>query len=944
MADANFEVQRLAELLAEANEQLARNGKVRQQTQDEITDAEMKAKYGVENFTKGTAKAAEAVTALAGSAFSAGKAMYDGKKGAAAFNDSLDDMSKAATAAGIALSLLIPGGIVIKAVVAGLTAVAGAAIAYTKAANEMADKQYKAFSGLQKSGAAAADGMGGVFRDAKKLGLSMNELDSMVSLVAENSTDLAQFAGSVSDGRKRLADMGQSLEANRAGFLKMGLSMQDVNEGMAGYLRTVQRTGAAQKMTNDQLAASARNYIYEQDVLTKITGMSAKKQQEATERALQEEQFLAKIRQLELNGETQKANELKKLNIMYSAQGEQVGAGFRALVNGNQRNADAQMVFRSSYGKVQEGINDVIAGTSKASGAFKKGADGFKQYVDGPGQQLAQLGASEGSFVKFSQAVSMANAAGMDMAAAEAKAEADLIARGAKGGKAQDAATEAMGNTIAKQIEANKAMESFVNLGVAPATEAMGVLADATIKAGNILNKLAPGGEGKITKKDTAEGGEAVGAIGLGIAGGLKGAAMGAMLGPIGAAVGAVIGSAAGVYLGGAAGKKIGELGGSAAGLPEGADGGMFSGPTTGYLARLHGNELVIPENQLMGTVQTGGMSSAGGLGEGGYEKLKKYNEDILKDVEKMVKVTDSDTKRTERYSLTYKRILDLKEELFDQEIEDLEAQKELRKTMASAGGGLLSGMFGGAQGGANTRSIGGGASGMGGGTGVKPPAAKTTSGSSNMSSMEGGQGLKASSNDLLQFGGASGSASNFEGLNDRLKTAVMNAADEYKSLTGNKLKINSAKRDPEDQLRLYQETIDAGRPGIGPTGMPVGRPGTSSHEKGQAVDIQNYNDPAALSALNRQGLQQVVPKDPVHFQLSGETGMIAEGPTSGYQATLHGKEAVIPMQNNSGDFVKMFETMAASNYKMVEMLDELVRVQRNSNDIQTKMLRTAQN
>ena len=73
-------------------------------------------------------------------------------------------------------------------------------------------------------------------------------------------------------------------------------------------------------MTNDQLAASARNYIYEQDVLAKITGMSAKKQQEATERALQEEQFLAKIRQLEMNGETEKANELKKLNIMYSAQ------------------------------------------------------------------------------------------------------------------------------------------------------------------------------------------------------------------------------------------------------------------------------------------------------------------------------------------------------------------------------------------------------------------------------------------------------------------------------------------------------------------------------------------------------------------------------------------------------------------------------------------------
>jgi hypothetical protein len=470
----------------------------------------------------------------------------------------------------------------------------------------------------------------------------------------------------------------------------------------------------------------------------------------------------------------------------------------------------------------------------------------------------------------------------------------------------------------------------------------MGVLADATIKAGGILNKLAPGGEGKITKKDAAEGGEAVGAIGLGIAGGLKGAAMGAMLGPIGAAVGAVIGSAAGVYLGGAAGKKIGELGGSAAGLPEGADGGMFSGPTTGYLARLHGNELVIPEDQLMGTVQTGGMGGPG-LGDGGYDKLKKYNEEILKDVEKMAKVTDADTKRSERYSLTYKLILDLKEELFNQEIEDLEKQKELTKTMGTMGSeiseafqSMLKGNLRSKPGMSGAFSAGQSSSGQG----LKP----SGGGGGNMSSMEGGQGLKASPNDLLQFGGQSGSASNFEGLNDRLKTAVMNAADEYKSLTGNKLKINSAKRDPEDQLRLYQETIDAGRPGIGPTGMPVGRPGTSSHEKGQAVDIQNYNDPAALSALNRQGLQQVVPKDPVHFQLSGETGMIAEGPTSGYQATLHGKEAVIPMQNNSGDFVKLFETMAAGNSKMVEMLDELVRAQKTGNDIQTKMLRTAQN
>lgn len=928
MADVNFEAQRLAELLAQANDELARYGKVRQQTQDEITDAEMKAKYGIENFTKGTAKAAESITALAGAAFGAGKAMYDGKKGAAAFNDSLDDMSKAATAAGVALTLLVPGGIVIKGVIAGLTAVATASIAYTKAANEMADKQYKAFSGLQKSGAAAADGMGGVYRDAKKLGLSMNELDSMVALVAESSTDLAQFTGSVSDGRKRLADMGQSLEANRAGFLKMGLSMQDVNEGMVGYLRTVQRTGAAQKMTNDQLAASARNYIYEQDVLAKITGMSAKKQQEATERALQEEQFLAKIRQLEMAGETQKANELKKLNIMYSAQGEQVGAGFRALVNGNQRNADAQMVFRSSYGKVQEGINDVLAGTGKAAGAFKKGADGFKQYVDGPGQQLAQLGASEGSFVKFSESVRMANAAGMDMAEAERKAEADLEARGAKGGKAQDAATEAMGNTIAKQISANKAMEDFVNQGVVPAIKAMEKLASATMAAGEAIS-----GHGSM---------------------------FGAMLRGIMRFLGLVEDKTQVERRSGAEMSQQGEGTTNEQGMDfaQFAEGGIAKGPETGYLVELHGEEAVIPMNKMGGGKVNDLDAIFGGSMGVGYDKLKKYNEEVLKDVEKMAKVTDADTKRTERYSLTYKRILDLKEELFNEEIEDLEAQKELRETIANAGGGLLSGFFGNksAMRGGNTPNMASGAT--AGGAGRPSSAAAMPGVGNNMSSMGGAQGIKGPETHEAVGSGGQGLKSSAPKL------------DTIRSKSGKSTQVNAEYAPKFQALIDYLDSVGYDISSLGGyVDRDVrGKPGVKSvHAHGGAIDINPGANPMGsqlitdmpenISAIANQlglgwGGNWTSVKDAMHFSVAAHEGGrvklseggVAVGPNSGYPATLHGEEAVIPLNNSGGNFIKMFETMAEGNSRMVAMLDELVRVQRNSNDIQTKMLRTAQN
>jgi hypothetical protein len=152
----------------------------------------------------------------------------------------------------------------------------------------------------------------------------------------------------------------------------------------------------------------------------------------------------------------------------------------------------------------------------------------------------------------------------------------------------------------------------------------------------------------------------------------------------------------------------------------------------------------------------------------------------------------------------------------------------------------------------------------------------------------------------IMKFGSGSGSQQNFEALNSTFKDAVTAAATEYNSVTGNKLTINSAKRDSADQQRLWDESVEAGRPGIGPTGMAIGKPGRSLHEKGEAVDIQNYKDPDAVAALNKQGLSQKVPGDPVHFQAL--EGGEFNGPKSGYpvEGTMHGREAIIPLDPNS--------------------------------------------
>ena len=197
-----------------------------------------------------------------------------------------------------------------------------------------------------------------------------------------------------------------------------------------------------------------------------------------------------------------------------------------------------------------------------------------------------------------------------------------------------------------------------------------------------------------------------------------------------------------------------------------------------------------------------------------------------------------------------------------------------------------------------------------------------------------------AKPDDVLQFSGASGSRKNFDALNGSMQTSLVSAGQQYFEQTGQKLQMNSGFRSSADQERLYNETVAAGRPGVSPSGMPVAPPGRSSHESGNAVDIQNFKDPKALAALAANGLRQTVPNDPVHFQLQAADGGVFSGPDSGYPATLHGEEAVIPLNNSGGNFVKIFEDMAMMIGKQTGAIDELIRVAKNGNDIQTKILR----
>lgn len=483
MAEENItEVQRqLSAAMLQVQQDLARFGQVTQASAEQLKDAQMKAKFGSESYTKGVNAAGQALGALAGAGIESTKAMYEGKKGMGAFNSGLDELSKAAALAGTALTMLMPGGIIMKAVVGGLTMAATAAIAYTKAANDMADKLYQGYSKLQESGAAASDGMTGVFNDAKKLGLSMNQLDSYVSLVAANSQELALMSGSVAQGRKEFAKVGEALESSRVGFYKMGITQEQQNEALMRYTKNQTLAGRAQNMTSKELADGARAYIYEQDKLAKLTGISAQKQQALLDKARENEQFNAKLRMLELKGDAESlaaAERLKQGLQVAAMAGDESAEAFMASVNGNLRNQAAQKANISTFGEYSRYAQGLLDGSiTDAAKGFEKVASAGADYEKTIGVQRSALDSGTDSQFKTStmQKLALINQMGLDEA--QKKIAADQLKQQQGQG---DAITNQYSSLIKKQQDVNAKLEKDVFKGIPNAVANMNRLAGVT--------------------------------------------------------------------------------------------------------------------------------------------------------------------------------------------------------------------------------------------------------------------------------------------------------------------------------------------------------------------------------------------------------------------------------------------------------------------------------
>jgi len=192
---------------------------------------------------------------------------------------------------------------------------------------------------------------------------------------------------------------------------------------------------------------------------------------------------------------------------------------------------------------------------------------------------------------------------------------------------------------------------------------------------------------------------------------------------------------------------------------------------------------------------------------------------------------------------------------------------------------------------------------------------------------------------DVIKFGTNTGSREHFDKLEPAVKAAFMNMAMEYKSMTGDKLQINSAFRSPEEQAN-----VNSGN-------NPRAAPGRSLHQQGRALDIQTSQADYLISQglLDKHGFKSGRAfNDPPHIYM--KDGGIAAGPKSGYAATLHGTEAVVPLPDgktipvNIPGFTDNMGEQLSMMGAQLSALESLVAAMRDQNSISNKILQATNN
>ncbi len=342
----------------------------------------------------------------------------------------------------------------------------------TTAIFKQSDALFKSYQDISTIGAAGSSGMQGVFDNMQKFGYSIEELPKFGALLAQSSESLAVFGGTVQQGVKQFAEVAEGIQRSgvQTEFLRLGMSVDGINKGMAGYLRVQTQAGLAQGKSNAELTAGAASYLRELDIMTKLTGKSAESMQKEQEERIMNERYAVHQRDLQqavLRGGEEGLAAAKQLaeedKVLKQTSGE-TKKGFMAAFAGfgatTEEGRKLMMTSKEAYDEASKGIG------SSANVAMDSLKAGSKQSLDTLGGAL-RAGVT-GVILPANELIAAENLKGTAeerRAAAEAEQKKML--------KETEASVANQVSIRQNQAEITRGMNSMVQVGVRPATIAL---------------------------------------------------------------------------------------------------------------------------------------------------------------------------------------------------------------------------------------------------------------------------------------------------------------------------------------------------------------------------------------------------------------------------------------------------------------------------------------
>jgi hypothetical protein len=434
----------------------------------EMADAMKDAQKGIKGYA---AAQKNLFAALGKSVADITKAMYKGEQGAAGLAGSVETVTTALTT----LSFLI-GGPLVKAI----SLVTMGLFKLGKVSAEQSDQLFKTYQDLAKTGAGAADGMKGVFDNMQKFGYGLEQLDQMTALIRENSKALSTFGGTVLGGTKIFAENMAGIQRSDLGrqFQRMGYTVDDINKYGAGYVKLQQMLGRSQTDIQQGLTAGTTKYMMELDKLARITGDTREAQEAKIAEAMAEDTFAAtmdELREQAAAGDASAEARMNKLNILNQTLTGEARQEFIKAIGGDV--AAAQKLMMTAP-KAYQMMLDSSSSAGDVMSTLVQEEKNTRQAFRG----LYKLGAAGDTFFRYAE--------GQDRAAKFGEKNLDQqLDQAAAEQKVTDQTTKNAADLRISQQQARDALQSFVNIGVAPATAALKGLTGAI--AGGA--KMAPG-------------------------------------------------------------------------------------------------------------------------------------------------------------------------------------------------------------------------------------------------------------------------------------------------------------------------------------------------------------------------------------------------------------------------------------------------------------------